>query len=221
MFFQKIIVTIGVYVAFGVPGAVEAHVPIIMEQDSLKDIAIIEDPDLSQAFYGELIGFPHTYEIRAIEPFTLFTQIMQPDIDSSQNNIGGIIIKERPQGGRVEEVTRLRPSDALWETSYEPFGGDTYRMGPYFEKELNPGVYRIEVSTANNLEKYVLVVGKREEMTLGYFELIGRIADVKVFFGKSKFRVVESPFVYVPLISIVVLIGIFSIHRRRRLRTLG
>ena len=198
-----------------IPMVVRAHVPNIIVQDSLKDIEVITDPELSQAFYGELSGFPHTYEIQAKEPFTLFTQILQPDIESSKNNISGLVIKDRGRGSRVEKIVSLKATDGLWETSYEPFGGDTYRNGPSFERTLDPGIYRIEVNTPNNVEKYVLVVGKREEMTLGYFELVGRIAEVKVFFGKSKFRVIESPFVYVPVLILGVIIG-YIVYRKRR-----
>jgi hypothetical protein len=189
-----------------------AHVPNMVTQETLKDIVLIEDPGLSQAFYGDMAGFPHTFEIRAEDPFLLFVRILIPDISSSKDNISGIVIKENPEGGRVEEVARLSLKSA-WPSEYELFGGDTYRMGPIFEGEVGSGVYRIEVSTPDNHEKYVLVVGKREEMTIGYFELLGRLADIKAFFGKSKFRVVESPYVYVPILAILLL-G-YILYRRR------
>ncbi len=210
------IFSIALFFCFTVPAA--AHVPVLVEQESIEDIDTIDDPELSQAFYGTLATFPHTFEIRAEEPFTLYTQILVPDIDSSKNNISGIIIKEPATGGRVEEVARLDEKNAAWTSQFEPFGGDTYRHGPEFEKELEPGIYRIEVHTPDNREKYVLVVGKREEITLGYFELIRRLAGVKLFFEKSQFRIIESPFVYIPLwgISIVALaIYILRIRKRR------
>ncbi len=200
-----------------VPAVASAHVPVIVSQESIKDIDTIEDPELSQAFYGELTGFPHTFEIRAKEPFTLSLQILQPDIESSIRNISGIAIKDLGRGKRVEEVTRLHARDALWESEYEPWGGDRYLIGPSFKQELSEGIYRIEIHTPDNLEKYVLVVGSREEMTLGYFELIGRLMEVKEFFGKSKLRIVESPFVYVPLILSMLLIG-YGVYRKRKKR---
>lgn len=209
---MRFLVLLSVYFVFA-PLA-SAHVPVLVEQESLRDILIIEDPDLSQAFYGEMDNFPHTFEIRSGKPFMLFTQILVPDIDSAKDNISGIIIKLPESRGRVEEITRLSLSSP-WPSEYEPFGGDSYRMGPSFERELGPGTYRIEVNTPDNVEKYVLVVGKREELTIGYFELVGRIAEVKAFFGKSKLRVVESPYVYVPLL---VLLGIgYLLYRRRKI----
>ncbi len=193
-----------------------AHVPVIVGEITQNDIITIDDPTLSQAFYGEMNGFPHTFQIVAKEPFQLFAHILVPDIDASKNNISGIIIKERSGGGRVTEVARLLAKDSSWVSDYEPFGGDSYREGPQFETTLEAGVYRVEVHTPDNLEKYVLVVGKREEMTIGYFELIGRLAKVKVFFGKPKIFVAQSPYVYVPLLVLLSGIGYWYVRRYRK-----
>lgn len=197
----------------------DAHVPNLVPEQAQDGVITIDDPILSQAFYGELKGFPHTYEIHSTEPFTLFTQILVPDIDSSKNNISGIIIKLPEKSGRVTEITRMSEKEATWESTFEFFGGDSYREGATFTKDLEAGTYRIEMHTPDNLEKYVLVVGTREEMSIGYIETIKRLAGVKKFFNKSPLRVVESPLVYVPLL-VVFSIGGFVWYRRRRTVTL-
>lgn len=179
-----------------------AYVPEVIVQKSLLDITAISDPTRVQTFHGSLIDFPHTYQIIATKPFHLFVQIKVPDIESSTNNISGIIIKEPEGKGRVQEVTRLKGSDASWESTYEWWSMDSYRNGPSFEQDLGPGTYRIEVSTPDNREKYVLAVGTRDEMALGYFGTLRRIMDVKVFFEKSRLRIVESPLVFIPLLGI-------------------
>jgi hypothetical protein len=199
-------------------GVLHAHVPNLVEQTSLIDINAIVDPTLSQAFYGTLDGFPHTYEIRSKEPFTLHVEVLIPDIESATENVTGIIIRETGQKGRVSEVTRMLAEDASWESFYEFWGGDTYRKGGTYEAEAEPGVYRIEVSTPENRAPYVLVVGKREEFdTLGYFETIGRLMEVKEFFGKSKFMVIVSPLVFIPLLILITCAGLFYWYRRRTL----
>ncbi len=193
-----------------------AHTPFLITQTSLHDIITIDEPENSRAFYGELTGFPHTYEIRAKKPFHLFAQVLVPDIESSKNNVSGIIIREVEGSGRVTEVARFLAKDATWDSFYEPFGGDSYRNGGTFEKDVDPGVYRIEVSTPDNLEKYVLAVGKIEGSgEIGYFETVRRIAEVKTFFGKSKIFVIQSPFVYVPLF-VLILLGVAIWFYRRR-----
>lgn len=209
----------GAFFLLGVAIPAYAHVPLVVTQESLFDITTIEDPELSQAFYGSLADFPHTYEIRADEPFHLYAEVLVPDIESTQNIVNGIVVRETGKKGRVEEVARLLAKDATWETFYEPWGGDTYRKGAVFEKDLERGVYRIEVSTPDNRQKYVLVVGKREDSGgIGYFETIGRIAEVKTFFGKSKIHVIESPLVYIPLLlGVIVVVGVWIWRRRKAL----
>lgn len=199
---------------------VSAHAPFLVTQESLHDIVLIERPEVSRAFYGEMQGFPHTFEIRTTDPFHLYVEVLMPDIDSSKNNVSGIIIKETGNKGRVEEVARLLAKDATWESFYEPFGGDSYRRGSSFERDVDPGVYRIEVSTPDNLEKYVLVVGKIEDSSeVGYFETVRRLTEVKAFFGKSKLRIIESPLVFVPLLVILSIGGALWYVRKRRMLT--
>ncbi len=195
-----------------------AYIPRVVTQESLFDITPIEDPELAQTFYGSLADFPHTYEIRAKEPFHLYVEVRVPDNTSSMNIVNGIIVRETGRKGRVEEVARILAKDASWESVYEPRGGDTYRKGGIFERDLEPGVYRIEMSTPDNRQKYVLVVGQREEFgAIGYFETIGRIAEVKAFLGKSKVRIIESPYVYAPLILIIIVLIGARYWRRRSL----
>ena len=195
----------------------DAHVPNLVHPENPDDAVIVEDPGLSQAFYGRLDGFPHAYEVHSDESFSLSVKLLVPDIDEAKNDISAIIVEMPEREGRVREVTRLYAKDAAWVSEFEPWGGDTYRIGPSYEATLEPGTYRLEVNTPNNEEPYVLVVGEREEMTIGYLELVGRIAGVKQFFGKSQLRIVESPFVYVPLLGLIILSGIVGYIRRRRL----
>jgi hypothetical protein len=199
------------------PHFVRAHVPVIVEQTSLHDIEIVTDPVRSQAFYGTLDDFPHTYEIRVKEPFLLRAEVLIPDTDSAKELVSGIVIRETGRQGKVEEVTRMLAKDATWESFYEFWGGDRYRRGGLYEAEVTPGVYRIEVSTPDNDASYVLVIGTEEEWgDVGYFEMIGRIADVKAFFGKPTVMVVQSPLIFIPLLGIIGVCVILYIWRKRR-----
>ncbi len=192
----------------------EAYVPVLIEQESLSDITQIVDPTLAQGFFGTLDGFPQTYEIHASESFTLYTHIRTPDLSSNTNTVAGIIIKEQRRG--VTEITRMHAIDASWETTYDTLTGNTYREGATFEQELGPGVYRVEVHTPDNAEKYVLMMGKQSDMTLGYFTLLGRLVDVQRFNERSALWIVMSPYVYVPLIGIIGSIGGVWWYMRRR-----
>lgn len=201
-------------------GVASAHVPLVVEQSSLHDITPISDPTLSQAFYGKLNGFPETYEIRAKEPFHFHAEVLIPDIDAAKPIVNGIIIREIGKQGKVTEVTRMLAKDAQWESFYEAWGGDSYRRGAAYDADVEAGVYRIELSTPDNEVPYVLVVGTREESGgVGYFELVKRISDVKVFFGKPRIFVVQSPYVYVPLIILALaLLGYRQYRKKQRSR---
>jgi hypothetical protein len=58
---------------------------------------------------------------------------------------------------------------------------------------------------------------KEDESGAGYFESLRRIGAVKDFFGKSKFSVVESPLVFVPLGAggiLAVILGYLWLRKR-------
>ncbi len=191
-----------------------ASVPRVIVPENVGDIHLIEDAEQKQIFYGDLNDFPHTYEVRVTEPITLYTEIRVPNISESENVISGIIIKEQKRGTRVLEIARLHAREGGWESIYDPYGGDSYRQGPSFETVLDVGVYRIEVHTPNNKEKYALHVGTNTNMDLGYFELLGRLIEVKNFFGKSSFMLIQSMFVY-PLVVLVCTLLIYAWYGRR------
>lgn len=162
------------------------------------DITTIVDPDLSQAFYGELTDSPHLFEFHVISTQNIYAEILVPDIGGDMPTISGLIMKVEDRG--VTEIRRLPAKDATWDSFYEWFGGDSYRHGVQFYDSLTPGTYQIEVSTPIDRGKYVLVVGKREDYSvLSYFQTIRDIAHIKNFFGKSSLAIVETPFVYIPL----------------------
>lgn len=185
-----------------------AHQPAVVDFTNYDDNEVVEDVTLSQAYYGDLINFPHTYEINLTKPETLFVELLVPDIEGIDTNRSVLIVKRNPSG-RVREVARLVPEEAEWESFYEPFGGDSYLRGPSFKQELEAGSYLIEVSTGDNLGKYVLVVGEREDFSnLGYFETVKRIYEVKKFYGKSPLAVLQSPIISVPLL-VLLIVGFF------------
>lgn len=199
------------------PIFVWAHQPAIVSPTSPDDLIAISKPEVSFAYYGELTGFPHTYVINSTSTFNLYVQILEPDIESAEMNHEVIIVKNRGRDRGVEEVARLKAKDADWESFYEPFGGDSYLAGGEFEAEVEPGVYRIEVSNGLNQGKYSLSVGRTEDFSgVGYFETVAKIYQVKRFFEKPPIAMLQSPFVAVPTAVLVVIGLIVYWYRKRR-----
>lgn len=211
-----------VLLCFSVPTHARAHNPIIIETPAQNEVLPLYTPEISQALYGNLEGYPHMYEFMTPEKMTLFVEVLVPDIELARNNISGIVLRVNDDGS-VTDVARLRAREASWKTFFEPFGGDSYRRGASYRGEIEPGLYRVEVSTADNIGKYVLAVGTVEDFSVGnYFSIVGKIADVKVFMGKSSFRVIESPLVYVPLLVLFIGgIGIYWFVRRKQEKRAG
>ena len=196
-----------------------AYVPLHIEETDLKDVKLISNPEVIQSYYGQLHYFPYTFEIRAERPFRLKVQILAPDVSETQNNLSGIIVREVEGSGRVEEVTRLPAQSASWDPTYEWLSGDHYRAGPSFDGEVKAGVYHIEVSTPENLGKYILAVGYHKgNGHTGYVETLHNIMAVKAFLEKPPFMIIESPLIYLPLLSIFGIIFFFGYLRMRKVR---
>ena len=201
----------------GLPTYAHAHVPRLIETPAQNEVLPLRDPELSQALYGNLEGHPHMYEFATRKQMELFTEVLVPDAEGVRTNVSGIILRVNDDGS-VTDIARLRAKEAKWESFYEPFGGDSYRRGGSYRGPIEPGLYRIEVSTPDNYAKYVLAVGTIEGGGgMGYFELVRELMKVKQFMGKSAWQVVESPFVYGPLALVLLLSGaVWWFLRRRR-----
>ncbi len=208
-------------IAYGVffVHAAEAFTPSVIATPSQNEVMPLPHPTVSQAFHGNLEGYPHMFEFYTKAAMPLRVEILVPDLAVTRNDVSGIILKVN-KNGSVTEIARLSAKDAEWSSFFEPWGGDSYRRGGLYEGDIEPGLYRIEASTPDNMGKYALVVGtESHRMRLGYFGLIGEMMEVKVFFGKSKAAVLWSPLVYGP--ALVLLSGVggglwFFFRRRKR-----
>lgn len=197
---------------------VEAYEPIMLGEIDQHDTVGLEDPRIKSAYFGELQNSPHTYEIVSEDPFTLSAQILVPDTEEAKKELSIIVIESRADR-TVGVVGRMKAKDVAWEQSDEKLGGEMYRSGPKVEADVEAGTYRVEVSTPNNIGKYVLLVGTEDGKGSGYFRSIRDTARIKVFFGKSQFAVIGSPLVYVPLgVLLIIFIGLAVVVRLNRIQ---
>jgi len=164
----------------------------------------ISNPEISQAFYGELKGEYDYYTINSVVPFNLYLQIVVPGLqDSRKDFVFDIYAPSRLENGTTD-VERLGQLDGYsfknWTKFYEDFGGDNYLSGPEFDMNVSAGEYKIVVhSYANssnytglepNKGKYTLVVGKAEKFSLKDILVLPKIKHD--FFGKSYFAFFEG-----------------------------
>ncbi len=142
--------------------SVSAHVPEIVnnERNFLEEPLLVENPEVSKAFYGRLSGTPHRYLIVSDEPFNLYVSLLTPYIgqeDSSELEFH--IMKDG------EKIVMMHGYDN-WEKWYEEFGGDWYLQGPVYEAQAPSGTYIIEVHSETNSEDYTLAIGRLERFGL-------------------------------------------------------
>ncbi|VVC01700.1 Uncharacterised protein [uncultured archaeon] len=163
---------------FAIAAAHQPHV-ILDQKSSLQSPILIEQPEISQAYYAELGGYPAYYQITSERPFTLYADLLTP---SDSSDVFSVLVT----GENNSTVLYLDGAKSNWSYYYESFGGDAYRQGPDGRVILQPGTYHIQVSNQNENGKYALVVGEQESFSP--LEAVSAIWLVLVlkgsFFGK-------------------------------------
>ena len=167
---------IGILIAFVavlMPSAAYAHQPRIVEGGSPVEIA---NPEVSQAFYGELKGAPQEFGITMDRDFRLYVGLLVPDVPGAIKAMSAEVVRVRSAGD--QSVALLDGAKYTWTQYYEAFAQDHYFWGPEFSApdskkgvalkgRIEPaGMYTVTVFNGRNLGKYTLVVGDEESFPL-------------------------------------------------------
>lgn len=191
-----------------------AHQPRIVSDEK---VVKVDNPEISQAFYGELKGEPVYYQIEEGNNFNLYVGILSPKIESADKDFS----VEVSSGEEVIFV--LDGANQEWESFYEEFGGDHYYEGPEKKLLVEPGIYTLKVFSPDNQGKYVLVVGEKEEFP--FEEIINTVKTLPKlkgdFFKKSPFTAffnIIGLFIFGPIILVLVIISIVLSIKRKKLK---
>ncbi len=163
-----------------------AHLPYLVTDSG---VTIVEKPEVSKAYYGELSGRPAEYSIVSPDSFDLFVNILVPDEPGMPTDLT-VRLTRGP-----DTVAVLDGPAYAWTRFYEPFGGDSYLMGPEQRMRVGPGTYVATVSRPGNRGRYAFAVGEREQFT---FEEIVRTIGLmprlkRSFFHKAPIRAFTDP----------------------------
>ena len=201
-----------------VPVFVFAHQPRLVEGNFIE----VKNPEISQAFYGELAGEPAYYKIESDKPFNLYVGILVPDIPDIGKNVSAEIYLEKE--GQKELLALLDGLNHSWPGYHEEFANDDYFWGPEFRDEnaeefipkgirVESGVYLVKVFSPDNQGKYVFVVGEKEEFPAG--EIINTIKILPKlksdFFGKSAWSAFFNRIGLFLIIPLLIIIAVFSL----------
>lgn len=162
-------------------------------------------PEVERVFLGELQDFPDMYQFQSDVAF-LLTVTLDAVPSESTPLFSGIVIRDVESG--VEEVARLRATEATWDVVRDQVTRLERLQGPVYQAELPAGTYRIEVSTPDNQGKYWLTIGHTRSSE-GYFATLGHIATVYDWYGASALTMLRVPLIFYPL-GILVILGLFA-----------
>ena len=183
------------------------------------EVTTIEgDLNIQREYLGVLKGDPHMYEFGIGSTTKLSLALMQT-VETESLPLSLIIIKQNDDRGGVTEIGRLNNKNIKWHKFEDSALGIDLSKSEPFTVDLRPGIYRVEVSSPDNIGKYSLVIGD-EENTQGYFKELSNIYMIQTFFGGSIFSMIKSSYVYYPL-GIIILIILFYIAWKKRFQIIN
>ena len=196
----RIVILVFFLILVSWPLAVLAHQPRIVESEKIN----ITKPEISKAYYGNLLGKPHTYIIKASSAINLYVNILLPFNEGPEKNMLVKIFKDD------QSLVSLSPSKEDWKEFFEPFGQSMYWQGPEFKIRADAGKYKIFVQSREKKIRYVLAIGEIES-----FEGIESLRAILVipklkrnFFKESPASFILSPlgWGYILLLKILALL---------------
>jgi hypothetical protein len=165
-----------------------------------------------QVYLGELKGDPHMYEFTLGKETELAVTLVQKQGENLPFSL--ILVRSNDNNRGVAEIGRLKGKETVWQDYRDSVLGLSLSRSDAFTKTLGSGVYRLEVSTAENNGKYMLVVGAQAQ-DLGYFKTLGNIRLTQDFFGKSIISMLGSSYIYYPIGILTLLYLIFFTWRKK------
>ncbi|MCW4032324.1 MAG: hypothetical protein NWF08_02910 [Candidatus Bathyarchaeota archaeon] len=185
-----------------------AHIPeiVIEDRDYTTYPIIIEEPEISYAYYGKLQGSPQLYKIESDEAFSLYVSLLVPYIGQEETpNVEFHIWKNG------EKIVKMHDYQN-WTKWYEEYGGDWYLQGPIYEANVEAGIYIVEVHSDTNLEEYTLAIGKVERF--GPREILWTIIILPVMKAIfwDNYMLIS---IYV-IIAVAIILIIFWIYKKRK-----
>jgi hypothetical protein len=213
---MKYVLAVAVFFLLVVPA--QAFNPVLTDVEQPYEIITIEERgDSTQEYLGELTGFPVMYEVTSDEPFTLQARLQQRYQPAGEPiDFSVIVIRKNERGGGVSEVARLQSSSTAWTRNKSSRLGMSVWESSALVADVQSGTYQIEVSTPDNLGKYLLYFGS-EDVSGGYFQSLTGIYRTQKFFGFSPMSMLLSSYVYYPLGIILLLYVGHKIWKYRKL----
>ena len=182
--------------------ATASHAAFLYEQEVPSEVLELESIQ-GETIYGRLDNGPHTFTFAVTEDTQLSVQVsMKPG--TKKDDVSLILVKEETRG--VSEVGRVDAKKVSWKKKYSIWKATSFLFGEKIEYSLDPGIYKLEVSSPENNKGYRLELGK------GDGSLYKELFIVRNVFDIGRWGVIFSPLFFVPILLIVGIV----IHRKRK-----
>ncbi|MCK9150549.1 hypothetical protein [Methanobacterium alcaliphilum] len=181
-----------------------AHQPrLVSGNSSIENPVVVKNPEISQAFYGQLNGAPAYYEIKSNASFNLYVNILVPDNPGSGEQLMSVEILNSSQ----ERIALLDRENSAWKPYFEEFGGDNYLKGGEYNQTQPAGTYYIKVFNENNAGKYSLAIGDIESFPAD--ESLNAIILLPLL--KAQIFQVPVAELFFQFIGLILAVGVFSV----------
>ena len=218
MIIMKKTALISVFMLALLVGIASCHQPRIVMgvSNSASNPIAIGNPEVSKAYYGELNGQPDYYEIDSQTPFSLYVNILVPNTTGDRDRRFSVDVTDSPGN----PVAFINGTNSSWAEFYEPFGQDSYLMGPEARANVSAGNYKIKVFSQDNKGKYSLAVGELEAFPAD--EILNAMITVPILkitffrdpFYSIFFNIAGAGILAVIIVIIMLFFAIRSLIRR-------
>jgi len=186
-----------------------AHIPELVIEDRNYTIEpiIVNEPEISYAYYGKLQGSPQTYKIESEKPFHLYVSLLVPYLGQEEtSDVEFHIMKDGKKIVMMHDYQN-------WTKWYEEYGRDWYLQGPEYEEDVEAGIYLVEVHSDTNTEDYTLAIGKIERFgTVEILKTIFILPVMKALFWNSYLMIG----IYIIILGVIVFVIYKLIKRHKR-----
>jgi hypothetical protein len=149
---------------------------------SMNNPIVVQNPEISQAFYSTLRGSPDYYKISSNISFKLYLNLLVP----TSPGIPADFVSAQVMDTNGNILLTLNGTNSTWTPYFEEFAGDNYLKGPEATKQLPAGTYFVKVYNTENQGKYTIAIGDIESFPID--ESLKALVTIPLlkehFFGK-------------------------------------
>lgn len=204
-------------VVFGVTVAQAAELSVTTVAKPYEIVPMSADMSTQHIMLGALEGFPIMYEVNIASTTALRIQVGQLyQSDAQPIPFSVMLVRQNDDDGGVTEVARIKTKPEDWQVRKDGILGFSLWEQEVNTTSVEPGIYRLEISTAVNQGKYRLVLGDDLVAKTGYFATLGQVRTTQKFFDFSIFKMLTSSYVYYPLGILLILFGFYRVNRYRK-----